>query len=153
MLRRNKGQATVEFALAVIVFFMFLLTIIDLGVMLFVHQTMQNAVRGGARLAVTGKNAGTDRLTPMIDEIKKQAFGFYEKNSPVRAPVVSRQSLTAAFGNYSGTPITGNPGNASEIITVRLDYSWPLLTPFLKRFFTGGKYSFTAKATVLNEPF
>ncbi len=153
MLRQNKGQSMVEFALVMVLFLTVVFTIMDFAVMFFVNQTMQHAVREGARLAVTGKTtSGSDRLSTMTTKIKEQSMGFYDKNSPVRAPVVSKQKL-GVFDNISGTPVTGNPGASQDLITVRLDYSWPLLTPFIRPFFTGGKYSFTVKSTVVNEPF
>ena len=68
-------------------------------------------------------------------------MGFYDKNANgTRTPVISSQTLTAPFGNISGTPISnGSCGTPQQPITVSLTYSWPLMTPFLKPFFTGGR--------------
>ena len=156
MLRQNKGQAVVEFAMVIILFLMFLMTIMDFAIMFFVNQTMQHAVRDGARAAVTGNvNAGSDALTTMTDKIKAQSMGFYDKNITTQQRlVISKQKMGAiGFTNYSGTPVSGGTGAAQDLITVRLNYSWPLLTPFAKLFFTNGKYNFTVKSTVANEPY
>ncbi len=152
MLVKNNGQTTVEFALVVVLFLTLIFSIMDFALMFFVNQTMQHAVRSGARLAVTGmSNAGSDRLSTMTDKIREQSMGFYEKNTPVRTPVISVQRL-GAFYNISGTPVKDTTGASQQLITVRLDYSWPLLTPLVKPFFKDGKYAFTVKSTVVNEP-
>ena len=58
MLRQKKGQTTVEFALVVLLFLTLIMTIVDFALMFFVNQTIQHAVREGARYAVTGRNEG-----------------------------------------------------------------------------------------------
>ena len=64
MLMQNKGQSMVEFALVMVLFLSVVFTIMDFAIMFFVNQTMQHAVREGARLAVTGKTvSGADRLS------------------------------------------------------------------------------------------
>ena len=45
------------------------------------------------------------------------------------------------------------PGNAGEIIVVKLNCTWPLLTPFISSFFTNGEYNFTVASTMRNEMF
>ena len=154
MLRRNKGQTTVEFALCCILFFMFIFSIMDFAIMFFVNQTMQHAVRSGARLAVTGSNVNnTGRLATMIAEINDQSMGFYDKNAHnPKTPTFCSQSLLSNYTTHCGAVIA-DPGAAQQIVTVKLDYTWPLLTPFVKPFFTGGNYNFTVQATVVNEPF
>jgi len=44
MLRQNKGQSMVEFALVMVLFLTVVFTIMDFAVMFFVNQTMQHAV-------------------------------------------------------------------------------------------------------------
>jgi Flp pilus assembly protein TadG len=148
MLRQDKGQSLVEFALVAVVFFVFLFTVMDFAVMFFVNQTMQHAVRAGSRLAVV--NPGSDCRSAIIANITEQSMGFYDKNANAsKTPVISAQTLT----EYSGTPIDNTTcGTPQQPITVSLVYSWPLLTPFLKPFFTNGMYTFTVKSTVVNEP-
>jgi Flp pilus assembly protein TadG len=51
--RRSRGQALVEFALVIPVFFMVLAGVLDFGFMLYTRMTVINAAREGARAAVT----------------------------------------------------------------------------------------------------
>jgi Flp pilus assembly protein TadG len=156
-MRINKnGQALVEFALVVLLLFGILFTIMDLGIMFYVNLTMQHAVREGLRYAVTGRSdLGADRRSALIQKIKNSSNGLYDKNLHVpkdpQINVINPSHVT--FSNYTGTPTTGNPGNPTQTIVVSLTYTWPLLTPILKRFFTGGQYTFTVKSTMTNESF
>ena len=150
MRRRDNGQTLVEFAVVAIVFFMTLFTIMDFAMMFYVNQTMQHAVRSGSRMATV--NPGTNCSAAIIANIRTQSMGFYDKNVGTRTPIISRQTL-GAYGDINGTTISdGTCGTAQQPITVSLTYTWPLMTPFLKPFFTNGRYTFTVKATVVNEP-
>ena len=151
MRRRDSGQTLVEFAVVAIVFFMTLFTIMDFAMMFYVNQTMQHAVRSGARLAVV--NPGASCGATIVANIKTQSMGFYDKNAySTKTPVISLQTL-GAYGDVNGSTISdGSCGTPQQPITVSLTYSWPIMTPFLKPFFTNGMYTFTVKATVVNEP-
>lgn len=151
-----KGQTTVEFAVTVVIFFVFLFALIDFAVMFYVNLTMQHAVREGARYAITGQggDSGKLRRDALEAKIEECSNGLYEKNAhPRKAVTVSvvTPASTAGFENYTGSPVkdTGKPG---EIITVTLAYSWPLLTPVLKVVFPDGRYDFVVRATMRNEP-
>lgn len=152
----QKGQTLVEFALVLPVLFLLIFGIVDLGVMFYVNLTMQYAVYQGTRYAVTGRSdLGTDRKSALITKIKNSSNGLYDKNMHVpKDPeifVITPSKVT--FNNYTGTPITGNPGRPDDIIVVSLTYTWPLLTPMFKPFFLGGNYTFTVKSTMKNESF
>ena len=152
-----KGQTTIEFALAALLFFGLLFSIIDLGILFYVNLTMQNAVREGTRYAVTGRSdldPGKDRRAALIQKIKVQSMGLYDKNlNPQKEPTVKVIDTSKTFNNYtSGTLQLNNPGNVDETIVVSLTYTWPLITPILKPFFKDGKYTFTVRSTMKNEP-
>lgn len=159
MFKTIRGQATVEFALAALVFFSLLFAVMDLGILFYVNLTMQHAVREGTRYAVTGRHdldpgGGVDRRAALIQKIKNQSMGLYDKNLyPRKDPTIKVIDTSKTFNNYtSGILQTGNPGKVDETIVVSLTYTWPLLTPLLKPFFKNGKYTFTARSTMKNEP-
>lgn len=158
----TKGQTTVEFALAALVLFTFVFAIIDFVMMFYVNLTMQNAVREGARYAITGQadqpgqgvQNGEQRKKAMIKKMIESAHGLYEKNAnPQKDPTVSvlTPSSDPTFSNYTGRTVN-DTGEPTEIVRVSLDYSWPLLTPILRPFFPDGKYAFVVRATMRHEP-
>jgi Flp pilus assembly protein TadG len=150
----EKGQATVEFALTALLLFSLLFAIIDLAVMFYVNLTMQHAVREGARFAITGQG-GTDeaRKNALVFKIMSSSNGLYKNDLNQNDPAVNvlTPSSTSGFLNYTGTPAPDSTGKPGQIIIVSLDYTWPLLTPTLKPFFTDGRYTFTVRATMKNE--
>ncbi len=150
MRSHERGQTIVEFAVVSILFFMILFVTIDFAMMFYVNQTMQHAVRAGARQAVVTSQWNCDAIIPSI---RAQSMGYYDKNAAAsKDPVISRQTL-GAWADVAGTPVTGaGCGTPQQPITVSLTYSWPLLSPFLRPLFTNGMYTFTVKATVVNEP-
>ncbi len=148
-LRERRGQTIVEFALVVPIIFLLLFGLIDLGIMFYVNLTMQNAVRQGARTSVVGSSSGgpTQRAA-LIQTIRDSSNGLYDKGQPrLTTYIVTPGSST--FSNFTGA----NIGGSGQIVMVRLDYTWPLLTHILSPFFTNDEYSFTVKATMRNEQF
>lgn len=151
MRRRDNGQTLVEFAVVAVVFFMTLFAIMDFAMMFYVNQTMQHAVRAGSRMAIV--DPGSNCRAAIIANIKTQSMGYYDKNvNGTKTPTISRQTL-GAYGDINGAPINdGSCGTPQMPITVSLTYAWPIMSPFLKPFFANGRYTFTVKATVVNEP-
>jgi hypothetical protein len=127
--------------------------------MFYVNLTIQHAVREGARYAITGSGDGSCGGTVRscaVAKIRNSSVGLCDKNPctitfyrllsgdpPVEDPLPTDP-------NDPGSSVVGGP---SELIVIRVAYSWPLLTPIIKPFFPDGKYSFTVGATMRNEPF
>ncbi len=146
----RKGQTTVEFALTAVLLLFLLFVLVDFSVMLYVNLTMQHAVRQATRSAVTRKGAGDPR-GGLIREIRENSNGLYDKNAlPDKEPTVTVVAPSAEE-TPAGT-VVADTGEAGELITVSLNYSWPLLTPVFRSFFPGGAYDFTVRATMKNEP-
>lgn len=153
IIRNNKGTSILEFSMIAVLFFGAVFLIVDLGMMLYVNLTMQHAVREGARYAITGQdNLSPDgRRAAVVQKIRDNSIGlcdkypcsinFFKLNEPDPIPF------------DPGDPRSGDVGNPSEIIIVSLDYSWPLITPIVKPFFSDGAYSFTVRSAMRNEPF
>ena len=156
MLRQKKGQTTVEFALVLIIFLSILMTIVDFGLMFFVNQTIQNAVREGARYAVTGRTQGSlDLRASMEAKIREKSMGLWDKNAISSTIVIETLPLLSTIQTntlFTGVATTGTGGSLVPI-SVSYTYSWPLLTPWLQPLFTNQQYTFTVKTYVLNEPY
>jgi len=61
-LRRAGGQATVEYALVALIFFMMVLFVMDGGRILWNYVTVTEAARVGARYAITHSATATDAV-------------------------------------------------------------------------------------------
>jgi Flp pilus assembly protein TadG len=179
--KNKRGAAVVEFAIAGLLFFTVLFSIVDWALLSFINLTMQHAVREGTRYAVTGQGglAGTwdanpdsrylvdDRFRAMVEKMKSQSMGFFDKvidsDGDIIVQEVNGNDITEEFdydfdssGSIDQPDETWNafvPGNAGQIIVVKLNCTWPLLTPFISHFFTNGEYNFTVASTMRNEMF
>jgi Flp pilus assembly pilin Flp len=154
--RRQAGATAVEFALLAAIFMTVLISIAELSMLFFVNLTMQHAVREGTRYAVTGRSnlhqsSNQQRYEAVIQGIRNNAMGRFDQVSPVIVVTLNNDSPTSysAPGAYS-PGMFGGPG---DIIVLRLDCSWPLLTPVWRSLFNGGKYAFSVAATMRNENF
>lgn len=144
------GAATIEFALAVMLLFTVLFSIIDFGYLFWVNLTMQHAVREGARVGILRGKSCTDVRTAMQD----QAMGLW---TTVNATDTwqTYDPATGTFGSASTCTAPGEAalGTSGQIVVVSVVCDAPPLTPFITPFFaaTGNKYHFTVAATVRME--
>ncbi|WP_085811699.1 TadE/TadG family type IV pilus assembly protein [Geoanaerobacter pelophilus] len=146
----RKGQTTVEFALTAVLLLFLLFVLVDFSVMLYVNLTMQHAVRQATRSAVVRKGEGDPR-GELIREIRDNSNGLYDKNAlPEKEPMVT--VITPSAADPPAGAVVADTGEAGELIAVSLKYSWPLLTPLFRSFFSGGAYDFTVRVTMKNEP-
>jgi Flp pilus assembly protein TadG len=84
---RGRGQALVEFALVIPVFLLLLMAVFDLGRAVFAYNSVTNAAREGARLAIV--NQSTALITQrVLDQTSLGGTGSptvtvsFRKNSP-----------------------------------------------------------------------
>ncbi len=182
MINRNeKGSSALEFALVAVLFFAMLFSIVEYALMSYINLTMQHAIREGTRYAVTGRDdleyanydetdPGThwladDRFNAMVEKINSQSMGFFDRVLDPEDIVVTdvdgapgtSHHYYDANNNHIEDPGEGwdsyYPGNAGNIIVVKLNCTWPVITPLLRPFFSDGKYHFTVASTMRNEKF
>jgi Flp pilus assembly protein TadG len=148
--QRQSGATLVEMAIIAPVFMLVLVAIIELSMMFFATLTMQYAVREGARFAITGRanDGGTStqqRYATVIAKIRDNSLGMYERTNCM----VSVNGKSYVSTGYSNAMF----GGAGDMVVLQLDCAWPVTTPLLSTFFTGGKNSFAVGATMRNEYF
>ena len=164
--RGEDGMATVEFGIVALPFFALIFAVIETAMIFFAGQTLEVAVADSARLILTGqaqnqsfaqsdfKNAVCAHIHALFDcvnnlqvDVKTYASFSAISTSP---PVDSQGNLqTASFG-YT-------PGNACDIVMVRLMYPWPVYASLLGlgglANLNGGSHLIMATAAFRNEPF
>jgi Flp pilus assembly protein TadG len=93
---RRRGQAMVEFALTIPIFLLLLVALFDLGRAVFAYNTLTNAAREGARMAIV------NQYEPSIVQRAKNSTAIVELNDP---------SVDVDFWQVKadGTPDTSKP--------------------------------------------
>jgi Flp pilus assembly protein TadG len=116
--RRPHGQALVEFALVIPIFLLFIFGIIDAGRLIYTYNTVSNAARDGARVAIVNQSStGTDTCDttaatawPTGCAIQSAiALGLTDANVQVdyRDPTDTSACTTPAIGCIAVVKVTG----------------------------------------------
>lgn len=162
--KARSGATAVEFAFVALPFLALLFAVLELGMVFMVSTTLQNAADSAARKIRTGELQagspsagsfktsvcdemawlGSDCLSHLTVDVRTFTdFSSIEATSPV------------TDGAIDETKTQFQPGNAEDIVLVRVYYTWTLFTPLLN---TGldtladGKRLITATVTFRNEP-
>lgn len=136
-----RGQSLVEFAIVLPLFLLLIMAIADLGLAVFAYNSITNAAREGARLAIVNQDATkiTARAT--------------QQSAIARTPTVAVAFYQAAD---DGTPDTSKtcPVGASSYIgvgclaVVNFEGSYEPITPFIGNIVFKGGVTFTANSVL-----
>jgi Flp pilus assembly protein TadG len=161
--RDRRGSAAVEFALVAPVFFALFFAILETGLVFFAGQTLETATQDVSRLVMTGQAQGIGYTQDQFkDEVCKHILGLLDCQNGVYVDVQSYSSFGSvaiidpvADGKFVPTTVY-KPGNACDVVVVRLFYQWPLFVVGLgydMSNLAGNKRLLIATAAFRNEPF
>ena len=137
--KREDGLAAVEFAMVAAPFLALMFAIIETCFIFFAGQTLENATADASRLILTGQ-AQTQGFsqTQFKQAVCARVFAMFDCQNKLIVDV----RTSASFGSTDMTkPINaqGNlqnnqvyqPGNAGDIVVVRVMYAWPVYVSLL----------------------
>ena len=135
---RRRGQALVEFALVIPLFLLLLVAIFDLGRAVFAFNTLSNAAREGARIAIV------NQYKPTIVARAKQQTAIVELNDP---------SVTVDFYqvNADGTPDTSHQCALVAVgclAVVSFEATYQPITPLIGNILFKNGVTFTARSVL-----
>lgn len=163
--RNRRGSAAVEFALVAPAFFALLFAIIETGIMFLASQVLESVNQNSARMILTGQ-AQTQSFTqtqfanyvcgqvPALFTCPGPNIHVDVQSYPAFSNIVISSQIDAA-GNFINN-MHYSPGNACDIVVVRLFYEWPLFVTGLGyniSNLTGNKRLLAATAAFKNEPY
>ena len=152
----ENGAAGIEFALIAPLLFFALLSLIEIGVLGMMTSGLNNAVVDASRRIRTGREDAATSASTFEDQIC------------ARLPFTScRDRLVVSVQKFSGfanasSAVTAAPqgqfdkGGPSDIILVKADYKWPLLTPFVATAYERDgptEITISSRFAFKNEPF
>jgi Flp pilus assembly protein TadG len=136
--KKNRDGATaVEFALIAGPFFFFLLALIEIAAVFFAETVIENAVLESARLIRTGQLQGgggdaasfrtevCDRIEVIAncDQMVFEVAVFEDFDGINPTPPTNED------GSLNGGNMGFDPGDAGDIVMVRVYYAYPLILP------------------------
>jgi Flp pilus assembly protein TadG len=175
----QKGSAAIEFAMVAPVFFTLLLGIIQAGIIFFAQETLQTAVFDVGRLVRTGQNQcfttdgnGTCQAMTQTDfrnQICDRVSALLSCTASLNGVSLLQFDVNAYSGGFAGatnsSPLVGNdlpaldtfnPGNACNVVLIRVFYKWPIQAPGLEWFLVNmanNSHLLSAASAFRNEPY
>jgi Flp pilus assembly protein TadG len=156
--RDRSGASAIEFALIAPILFFCLLSIIELGVIALVSSGLDNAVFSVARMIRTGRSdAPADATT--FENMVCTRLGGNQTDCHSRLVIsVEKFARFTDANSFATTPPNGsfNKGVAGDIIVVKANYTWPMVSPLLAQGYQhDGPFEITisSRAAFKNEPF
>lgn len=125
---RESGASLVEAALIILPFLALFMALFDFGMMIFLKNTMQFAVRQGCRYAITSQVlTGQGQVASIQSQVNTYSFGFlnYLAPGPPKTTCTGTACVTVSFyyQDLSTTPstltlVTGAGSNAQGNVVV-----------------------------------
>jgi hypothetical protein len=136
--RRGRGQALVEFALIIPLFLLLLVALFDLGRAVFAYNTLTNAAREGARMAIVNQDT-----TSIVNRAKSQT-AIVELDAP---------NVTVNFyrTKADGTADLSDPCNLVAVgclAVVKFEATYRPITPLISNILFASGVTFTAKSVL-----
>lgn len=131
--RDQDGATAVEFALIAPLLFLALFSLIEIGMLSMMTSGLDNAVFDAARRLRTGRDDGANDAATFKSQICTRLGG--SSSDCMARLTISVQKFTH-FSDANAV-VTAAPngsfdkGAAGDIVIVKADYKWPLMTPFI----------------------
>ena len=157
-LRDRAGGSAIEFALIAPILFFCLLSIFELGIVALVSSGLENAVNNVSRMIRTGRDDAPTSGTTFRDAVCARMGGNLADCRGRITISVSKFTRFSDANTFANTPPDGsfNKGGSGDIIVVKANYRWPMISPMLAPGYqSGGPFTVivSSRAAFKNEPF
>jgi Flp pilus assembly protein TadG len=156
--RNTRGATAVEFAFVAPVLVFSILSLVEIGMLGMMTSGVNNAVVETSRRIRTGRDDAAADATAFKDQICARLGGSLTAcRARLQISVQTFPRFADAAAVAAAAPNGSyNRGAAGDIIVVKANYSWPLMTPFLAT--TNGRDGPTSvviasRVAFKNEPF
>ena len=144
------GATLIEAAIITPLLLMLTFSIVDFGALFYVYLALENGVSQAARYGITGQlmDDPANPGTPLSrDDSIKLAMRQATPNLTLTDSAFTFSHMPPGGGGWAGG--SGGPG---ELTKVTVDYTWDIMTPVMRPFFTGGQIHFTVDSAMKDEP-
>lgn len=161
----REGSAAIEFAMIATPFFFFIFALIEVSVLFLMSTVLEHATIQASRDIRTGAAQAEDMdASEFRVEICNNLIDLLDCDGNLHIDVRSFDNFSATSlgspldddGNFDDTGFVFQPGDANQIVTVRVFYEWELITPIITKpleNITGGKHMLQSNLVFRNEPF
>jgi hypothetical protein len=150
LLRERAGTNMIEAAIITPLLLLLTFSIVDFASLFYVYLALENGVSQATRYAVTGRQMD-DPLNPGTLLNRGQSIMLVMRQAT--------PTLTIPDGDFSfshmhpGGTWSAGTGGPNDYEKVTVNYTWDILTPLLRPFFTNGQIRFTVDSVMKNESY
>ena len=141
-LKASDGTNVIEAAILTPLLLVVTFAIADFAVLLYVHLALANGVTNATRFGVPGNSMpGLSREASMMAAMRDNT------------PTLTLDDAAFSFSHMGagGGAWVAGAGGPSDIEKLRVDYTYHLMTPFLRPLFPGGQVTFRVESAMKNE--
>jgi len=149
--RDTRGTNLLEAAIMTPLLLVLTFSIVDFGALFYVYLALENGVSQATRYGVTG-NVMPDPSNPSSNLSRVDSIKTAMRNATPTLTIAD-SAFTFQHMPAGATTWTAGTGGPGDIEKLTVDYTWDILTPLMRPFFTGGQIHFTVDSVMKNESF
>jgi Flp pilus assembly protein TadG len=149
-LRDASGTTMLEAALITPLLLLLTFSVVDFAALFYVYLALENGVSQASRYGITG-NLMNDPANPGNTLSRT---GSMELAMRQATPTITLADAAFTFDHMSpgASAWVSGTGAPGDIEKVSVNYTWNLMTPLLRPFFTGGQINLHVESAMKDEP-
>lgn len=154
--RDERGATAIEFAFVAPILIFALISLLEIGMLGMMITGVDAAVVEAARRIRTGRSDAATSAQAFEDQVCASMGGSLASCRNRMTVSVKRYSRFADANAVAASPPDGSfdKGGPGDIVIVKVNYRWPLITPLLGAMQSGpGEVTIPARAAFKNEPY
>ena len=148
LLRDSAGTNMIEAAVIAPLLLMLSFAIVDFGSIFYVYLALENGVSQATRLAVTGNQLNDPSTGLPLSRADSVMLAMRKAT-----PTITLNDSAFSFSFLSGTSFVPGFAGAGQVGKVSVTYTWNIMTPLLRPFFTNGQIQLTVNSAMKNESY
>ena len=141
-LRSSRGSTLIEAAIITPLLLLLTFSIVDFGALLYIYLSLESGVTQATRFAITGADTPGMTREEAIKDAMRQA-------TPTLT--IPDAAFTFTFMPPGGSTWSSGTGGPGDIGRVTVTYTWNIMTPLIRPFFTGGQVNMRVESAMKNE--
>ena len=149
LLRDTAGVNIVEAAIITPLLLLLTFSVVDFASLFYVYLALENGLSQATRYAVTGQQM-PDPANPATPLSRTASIKAVMRSS---TPTLTIPDAAFSFASMppGGTTWNAGVGGPGDIEKVTVNYTWNIMTPLLRPFFTNGQITFVVDSVMKNE--
>jgi Flp pilus assembly protein TadG len=141
-LRSSRGSTLIEAAIITPLLLLLTFSIVDFGALLYIYLSLESGVTQATRFAITGSETpGMTREDAIKDAMRRATPTL----------TIPDSAFTFTFMPANGSTWSSGTGGPGDIGRVTVNYTWNIMTPLIRPFFTGGQVNMRVESAMKNE--